>query len=188
MVDQWVKMVLDACPLEMSIHEYLRQNYREFYLDVAASRGVKILEIGFGSGLSSAYLQKIGKKVVAIDRDKTLVLYALKRFHQLGLSVPVLLSDAFNLPFNDYAFDVILHEGLLEHFDREDRVRMLNEHLRVAKCVVVDVPTAKAFHGKAPYDERLLNDEEWLSEWHAHFKVEDVFHRTFVAVGAVLTK
>lgn len=185
---RWGRMVLQACPLSMSLEEYLDQNERKTYLSIVAEEGDKIVEVGFGSGLGLIYLASLGKDVTGVDSDNHVISVAKKRMKRSGVQIPLIKSDAFDLPFAPGSFDVAFHEGLLEHFDHPNRLKMLEEHLRVAEKVVVDVPTLKAFYGKAPFNERLQSVFDWILEWHRDFKLKFVFERSFVAVGGVLTR
>ena len=50
-------------------------------------------------------------------------------------------ADAMALPFPDASFDVVYSLGLIEHFEPSEQVRLLREHARCArKMVVMNVP------------------------------------------------
>lgn len=184
----WHSYVEETNPLTTTLETYLNQNERKIYLTMTFRCGTHILEVGFGSALGLIYMAKHGKKVMGLDRERTIIMLAKKRMNMFHVKFPLILADARFLPFKDSSFDAILHEGLLEHFDREDRINLLHEHLRVADYVVVDVPTVKSWLGeKGPYDERLLTETDWLLEWHKHFKILQIWKRTYVSIGAVLT-
>jgi len=184
----WERYVHETNPLGKSLEAYIVQNERWKYLNIAWGSGEKILEVGIGSALGVIYLATLGKEVVGVDCYPKVITLAKQRAKQFGVEPSFFLADARNLPFKDWSFDVVLHEGLLEHFDYEDRMSILREHLRVAEHIVVDVPTVKSWGGlPGPYGERLLTEDAWLAEWDA-FDVKTVWRRTFVSIGAVLKK
>lgn len=187
MID-WAHYVHETNPFGKGLDDYLNQNERWKYLNIASELGNKILEVGFGSALGLIYLATKGKQVAGVDLSLEIIELAKQRAKQFNVEIPFFQADARNLSmFKDKSFNVVLHEGLLEHFDLEDRMNILREHLRVAEHVVVDVPTIKSWRGRpGPYGERLLTEEQWLEEWSKNFHIETVWRRTFVSIGVVL--
>ena len=101
----------------------------------------KILEVGAGMGGDSVRLAKLDAKVTAVDYiDEALDAideYAKKQKED----VDTVRGDTRELPFKDETFDIVFHQGLLEHF--RDPLAILNEHVRVLKkggYLLVDVP------------------------------------------------
>ena len=186
MTIDWARYVHETNPLTTSLNGYLNQNERWKYLNVALGLGEKIVEVGIGCALGLIYLATQGKEVVGVDFDREVIVLAKQRTKQFNMEIPFVQANAKKLPFQNRFFDVVLHEGLLEHFDHEDRMNILREHFRIAEYVVVDVPTVKSWGGRpGPYDERLLTENQWLEEWGA-FSIETIWRRTFVSIGAVL--
>jgi len=110
----------------------------------------RILEPGCGSGKFSLALGSLGHRPVALDYVAD-VLRGL-RVAEKELSArrwPGQLSgycqgDLENLPFADSTFDLVMNEGVVEHWlDEEKRLQVLREMVRVAKpggTVAVLVP------------------------------------------------
>jgi len=99
--------------------------------------GKRILEIGFGSGTTSSYLAENGASVVGID----ISLPALRNAKGRGATFAILCADGRALPFPDSSFDIVFHQGVLEHF--RDPLPLLKEQGRVLRkggALVVDVP------------------------------------------------
>ena len=75
--------------------------------------GARIIEIGAGTGRDTDRTAAAGAEAYALDYSEnslTLIKGTLK--HDVG----IVCGDAFNLPFRDETFDVVFHQGLLEHF------------------------------------------------------------------------
>jgi ubiquinone/menaquinone biosynthesis C-methylase UbiE len=103
----------------------------------------KILEIGCGSGATTAYLSKNGRLCTALDfQDKSLLLTRAV-CQKLGCAVRTVKADARNtLPFEAFEFDIAFQAGLLEHFERAERVEMLRRWRPCCKKMVSLIPNA----------------------------------------------
>lgn len=103
----------------------------------------KILEIGCGSGATTAYLSKCGRNCTALDfQDESLIL-TRDLCEKLGCTVRAVKADArMALPFEEYEFDIAFQAGLLEHFEREERINMLRLWKPCCKKMVSLIPNA----------------------------------------------
>jgi ubiquinone/menaquinone biosynthesis C-methylase UbiE len=73
--------------------------------------GVKVLEVGCGTGTNSCYLaEKYGCTIVGIDISEHMVAKATKRAEERGLTdhVSFRVGDAYKLEFPDASFDAVL--------------------------------------------------------------------------------
>ena len=107
-------------------------------------RGVSILEIGCGTGISSLWLAKNGKKVTALDYTESSVELVRTAARRLDLqNIEVIQYDATkDLPFSDKQFDFIFQAGLLEHFNTEEQIRLLQSWARCGKNMISMIPNA----------------------------------------------
>jgi 2-polyprenyl-3-methyl-5-hydroxy-6-metoxy-1,4-benzoquinol methylase len=124
-----------------------------------APRGAKLLETGFGSGKTAILLSDIGYNVTAIDLDDELVYGEIsKTLRKFGVKVKKM--DIIKTDFKDCAFDVVFHQGVLEHFDDGTIVRALRENGRVGDIVIFHVPNNRLI--RQPFgDERCLSIRHW---------------------------
>jgi len=107
------------------------------------SRFNNSLEIGSGLGKYSFVLKKLGyvKEIVMVDISLPSLLITKKIFENFGFNCNLVLADAGNLPFKDKAFDLSFSGGLIEHFVGKKQEGIFFEHCRVAKDVLIQVPT-----------------------------------------------
>ncbi|MDX8492598.1 protein-L-isoaspartate(D-aspartate) O-methyltransferase [Mesorhizobium sp. VK22B] len=76
---------------------------------LAIEPGNRVLEIGTGSGYTSAVMSRLAARIVTVDRYKTLIEQAKQRFEALGIgNVIARQADASNGLPNDGPFDRIL--------------------------------------------------------------------------------
>ncbi|MEM4447532.1 MAG: class I SAM-dependent methyltransferase [Candidatus Jordarchaeales archaeon] len=98
-------------------------------------KGLRVLEVGAGSGVDSGYLARLGARVCAVD-------YATSNIIASKWSeVDVQQADGELLPFRDESFDVVFSQGLIEHFKNPDN--LLREKIRVTRrggFIVIDAP------------------------------------------------
>lgn len=123
---------------------------------------VNILEIGCGTGISSLWLAKNGRTVTALDYTKSSVQLVNEAAKILGLeNIDVVHADATKeLPFKEKKFDYIFQAGLLEHFSREEQIRLLRNWSKYGKYMISMIPNAASL----PYrigKEIMENNGTW---------------------------
>jgi phosphatidylethanolamine/phosphatidyl-N-methylethanolamine N-methyltransferase len=93
--------------------------------------GMKILDVGVGTGLTLKYYPRY-VDVVGIDLSEGMLSMAEKRIRELQLkNARVMLGNAQQMPFGDGEFDVIFMGHVLSVVD--DPVAVLKEAFRVGK-------------------------------------------------------
>jgi SAM-dependent methyltransferase len=91
-----------------------------------------------------------------------------RRSERIGVPVLLVRADALRMPFRDGAFDVVFHQGLLEHF--RDPMPLLRENARVTRSggrVVVDVP--QTLHLYTLMKQALILFDAWFAGWETQF-------------------
>jgi len=114
-----------------------------------------ILSVGCGRGIVEDHLSKRGYTVVALDMSVPLIQLVKQHMHALK---HLIIARAEYLPFRDKVFDIVWTEGLLEHYQQQWQVIMLNEQVRIANNVLVAVP---AYDAHFLCDEIPYPDEHW---------------------------
>lgn len=144
-------------------------------------KGGHIAEIGFGSGMTAILLADLGYRVTALDIDPD-VIDLLK--YKIGYisNLYVQKQDMFNLDnFDDDYFDVMYHQGVLEHFSDNEIIDTLKQQGRIARKIVFDVPNDKRKEKFQLYgNERFLPLHHWMSLIEkAGLQVEKICGRRF---------
>src|SRR6267378_1304627 len=117
---------------------------REILRDGAVA-GRRVLEVGAGSGRDTLALARAGAIAVVLDYSPASLELVQRQAREQGIPVGLVRADALAMPFRDGAFDVVFHQGLLEHF--RDPRPLVAENARVTVHggrLIVDVP--QTFH------------------------------------------
>jgi len=131
-------------------------------------RGRFALEVGAGSGRDTLELAHAGARAFVLDYSPASLELVRRQAEAQGVLVNLVRADALAMPFRDGAFDVIFHQGLLEHF--RDPLPLLRENARVAACggrVIVDVP--QTFHLYTLMKQTLILFNAWFAGWETQF-------------------
>lgn len=100
--------------------------------------GKRVLEVGFGTCGDLLALSKQGFKCFGIEASEVAYENAQKKYSK---KVKTVLGDAEKMPWSKNSFDVIFHQGVLEHFKNPQQ--FLKEQYRVLSpkgIVLIDVP------------------------------------------------
>ena len=127
-------------------------------------RGRRVLEVGAGTGREGHTLATRGAMVVALDFSPE----ALRLSRQISGAVRFVRGDALRAPFRDGTFDLVYHQGLLEHF--RDPGPLLQENRRLVRSnglLLVDVP--QAFHLYTVVKKLLIAANRWFAGWETQF-------------------
>jgi SAM-dependent methyltransferase len=142
----------------------------EFLLSRLDVKGKRVLEVGAGTGRDSLALAKAGAHVVTIDySDQSLRIIRDVAGSELG----IVCGDALSLPFADRSFDIVFHQGLLEHFRRP--LELLCENHRVlcpGGYLLVDVP--QRWHYYTLMKHALMAVNRWFAGWETEFSAGEL--------------
>lgn len=142
------------------------------HLDV---KGLRILEVGAGSGRDSAELARRGAFVTVLDfAPRSLQLIAgLRQELSLQGHLELVRGDAFHAPFADNTFDLVFHQGLAEHF--QNPLPLLQENFRLVKpgghCLC-DVP--QTIHLYTVMKKILIALDRWFAGWETQFTMPEL--------------
>jgi SAM-dependent methyltransferase len=92
----------------------------------------RVLDLGIGSGRTTAFLVPRSKEYVGVDISAPMVEAARQEFAALGARLEV--ADARALPYDDASFDLVVfsYNGI-DYVDHADRLRILCEAKRVLR-------------------------------------------------------
>lgn len=106
--------------------------------------GLRVVEIGAGTGVGAALLALAGAQATVLDYSHGALERSRRFFGDASLPATFVRADALDLPGElTGAFDVSLSFGLAEHFAGESRRRIIAAHLdllRPGGLAVVSVP------------------------------------------------
>lgn len=105
----------------------------KYWIETNLKEGMKILEIGAGTGAYSIELANNGYEVDAVELvPKNLAI--LKSKIKTNMKINAVLGNALDLSmYEDNSFDIVLCLGPLYHLNEEERKLAIKEAIRVAK-------------------------------------------------------
>ncbi len=167
--DYWGKKQAtnDIYPNTDRIRRYLGQ--------VCDLDGKLILEVGAGTGRDSFYMAQDAAQLVLLDYSMQSLRHIQAGLRRIDNPVLAVGADAFSTPFPDYTFDVVFHQGLLEHFKKDVAMRLLEENIRVLKpggYLVVDVP--QRYHVYTIIKHLLIMMNAWFAGWEREFSLREL--------------
>jgi SAM-dependent methyltransferase len=136
-------------------------------------RGRRVLEVGAGSGRDSVALAAEGAHAFVLDYSAASLEVANAVAGREGQRVHLVRADALRLPFREGTFDVVFHQGLLEHF--RDPLPLLRENVRVLGprgILLVDVP--QRFHLYTVLKHLLIAAGKWFAGWETEFTIGEL--------------
>lgn len=142
--------------------------------------GVKVLEIGCGTGVITSYLETSGAEITAIDLSPDLLALALRK--DWSDRVHFQLGNAEDLEFEDASFDAVVGSSVLHHLDIDTSIRGIHRVLKPGGTIAFSEPNMVNPHiflqKNIPWLKRLAGDspdETAFVRW--------PFRRTLEALG-----
>lgn len=159
------KKVEEIYPTSESIVENL--------LKVTDVKGLKILEVGAGTGRDSIKLSQLGADVTVLDYTVNSLIKIKEALLTVDTELVFIRGDGTKLPFEDGSFDIIFHQGLLEHF--HEPYNLFDENVRVLKkggYLLIDVP--QTFHVYTIIKKFLIMLDKWFAGWETQFSIGEL--------------
>jgi len=135
-----------------------RAHYERYFFAQRFCEGKRVLDIAYGTGYGSKILSEIAKKVVAVDRNRNAINYALKHYRTQNISF--VCSSVEDFKISKETNDVIVCFETLEHLDDD---RAFIDSLPANTLVIFSVPSehyawTSQFHKRA-YDKKTLEEK-----------------------------
>jgi ubiquinone/menaquinone biosynthesis C-methylase UbiE len=118
-------------------------------------------------------LAQAGAHVTVLDYADNSLHIIQNVFQASPDSVALIKGDAFELPIKSETFDIVFHQGLLEHFT--DPQPILEENYRVLKSgglLLVDVP--QKYHIYTAIKHLLIASNRWFAGWETEFTMSEL--------------
>ncbi len=113
------------------LFEPLNSGLRSLGLKMFPPReGMRVLDVGCGTGVHLEHYQKAGCDVYGIDLSPSMLQVARKR---LGESANLHMGNASKMPYSDKSFDLIIMSEVLHEMPRTVRSTVLEESKRTLK-------------------------------------------------------
>jgi SAM-dependent methyltransferase len=128
--------------------------------------GKRVLEVGAGSGRDSSRIAGAGAVVYCLDNSRNSV--SLIRRIDRDRLLHLIVADAQAAPFKSGVFDVVFHQGLLEHF--REPGGLLDENRRLLRSgghLLVDVP--QTYHPLTIVKKVLILFGAWFAGWETQY-------------------
>jgi SAM-dependent methyltransferase len=125
----------DAYALALEENSIRWHRLEQRVLDAFGSfEGLDVIEIGAGSGMNALLAARRGATVTLLDYSQAALSRASVSFERSGSEAELVQADALDLgPELLGRFDVSMSFGLAEHFEGEDRLRIVGAHLDVLR-------------------------------------------------------
>ena len=128
------------------------------------AKNKKVIETGCGTGLVAGYLQNKGLEVTALDLSPKVLDYAKEIATDSKIIKPCKYEqgDILKLNYKKNSFGVSYSNGVLEHFDDNDIIKILKKQMEIAEYVIFGIPsTYFNMNEKMLGNERSLTLKEW---------------------------
>ena len=161
-----------------AVVEPFNKTLRRYVVKVARPEdGMKVLEIGCGTGTNLELFAGAGCEVAGVDLSPSMIDLAKKK---LGDRADLRLGDASDMPFNDGTFDLVVSFLTLHEMPTAVRSPVIGEMLRVAgsdgKVLFIDYHPGPLEFPKGWFYKSVIYAIEFGAGWE-HFQN----HREFLA-------
>ncbi|MBD3285081.1 methyltransferase domain-containing protein [candidate division WOR-3 bacterium] len=135
-------------------------------------KGLKVIEIGAGTGRTSIELAHRGAYVTILDISEQSLELARRFADKVDTAtrkrISYVLADALDPGLEPESYDILFHQGLLEHFRSPYPLLAANNRLlKPGGLIVVDVP--QTFHIYTILKQAQILMGNWFAGWERQF-------------------
>lgn len=114
----------------------------------------KVLDIGCGTGQTSAYLySQFGATIFGLDINPIMLDKAKQRFLSLQMPIQLIQGPVENIPIEDKAFDFVLSESVLAFVQKEKALKEINRVLKSGGRLIANEMTINSAPSEQEVDE-----------------------------------
>lgn len=129
-------------------------------IDKYTPKNGRILDVGCGLGFNDNYLAAKGYQVTGLDNERRVIDQSIKVRNKIEVSIKFIEGDAFNLASEYGQHDFIYSLGVLEHYDRNVTIQLLQEQMKCGKYVLIEIPSKYTAYSAGISDERIYSMHE----------------------------
>lgn len=171
---------------EISIEDIIRTYHSpaEFHSELASLANEickqenykKTIEIGCERGITSMLLNKSLERNF-LDFNCEILNKVKQACAKLDIQGNFICEDMFNLSSPDESFDFIFNSGVIEHFNKKERTKLLIEYSRTLHkngTLLIAFPNHYSFPYRSAYliKKKLLMGFQW--PWPSEYKIRDL--------------
>jgi len=153
--DEWALLYANNDTYKTVLHNLQSKDYSVWTQELLniCQKGWRVCELGVGTGETTLALAQMGCDVTCIDYSDDVLSFVGKIAKRLDLSITTVHCDVLDSSqAGKNQFDVVFSCGLLEHFNFDDSVRVLNNYRDKCTKMISMVPNAASIayaHGKS---------------------------------------
>jgi SAM-dependent methyltransferase len=139
-------------------------------------RDREVLDAGCGVGYGAAFLARVARRVVGVDRDEQTIEYARERYGAPNVEFRV--GDLLDLELPDASFDAVCSFETIEHVsDRDAYLREMRRVLRPGGAYLVSTPqVARTTEApENPFHHVELAREDFEALLRRHFEEVELY-------------
>ena len=167
--------------LEHLKYDHIRQNPRHTKIKKDLSgivkKGMNVLDLGCGTGITTHYIAELGAKVIGVDLSPKLIEFAkLNSAHE---NAKYKVGDITRIDFGKKTFDVICLIDVMEHIPREkilDLIKNIEQYTHQNTIIYLNIPDARLqywLQNNRPEKLQIIDEAYYMADivnWFGSFK------------------
>lgn len=160
-------------PLSEIGRNRLKGETGKFIKSLSKRLGEKIYDLGCGGGLWSFFLEDLGKKVVGVDNDRTMILIASEYKKLNNKKSKFIFSDVFEYSYTKFN-SVIMLDNVISSFSKKKFISLLDILKDKIKFLLIEISKNELRNGTFNYKFNSFDIKEIVNK-----KTKEVYERKF---------